>query len=173
MKNEKIIAITVLVIVVILLILYSCRDEPFTIFPRYYQNIYNDFNPYELVVLENKTPPYVKLYEGFNWKKRVFDVSLLEFPYLRLLKPINLKSFDIDLTGAPASQSVELWSVYPNSAVSSTQATGIYTDIYREPEYAFRANTPKYQKIAEVKGGEILKENVDDVVKRVFIVVKS
>jgi hypothetical protein len=163
----------VIVLILLLLAVFVCSSsEKFTIFPRTFQNLYNDFDAYDLVTAQSDHPPYVKLYEGFDHTDIVFDADVAKSPYLRLLRPIDLKSLDIDLRGASDSLTVTLWSVYPQSATASTEATGVYSDVYREPEFAFRANSAKYEKIAEVRGGDALAANVGSVVKRVFIEIR-
>jgi hypothetical protein len=124
---------------------------------------------------------YVKLYEGFNFTQKVFDkhASGSENLYYRILMPINLKSLDINVKKEPAANTplvqqprgVSIWSIYPGDTIASTEATGVYMDTYDDPAFAFRANSPKYQHIVTVKPGEQVKMELEDPVKRIFMVI--
>ena len=133
--------------------------------------------------MENRQPAkpgksYVKLYEGFNHTQKVFDKGVdksMNF-YERILRPINLKTIDINVTAdgstvmPNAPRGVTIWSVYPNDPTASTEATGVTTSAYADAAYAFRANSPKYQHIVTVNPGEHVTMELDVPVKRIFMV---
>jgi hypothetical protein len=123
---------------------------------------------------------FVRLYEGFNYTHEVFnknaDSAKDQSLYYRILMPIYLKSIDINVTpgdrdakGNP--RGVSIYSVYPGDVVASSVATGIYMDAYDDPAFAFRANSPKYQHVVSVKPGEHLRMELEDTVKRIFMVI--
>lgn len=134
--------------------------------------------------IENRQPAqegnsYVNLYEGFNFTQQVFgkNVSKSKNLYERILMPINLKSIDISVsaTGSTvrdnAPRGVSIWSVYPGDPTASTEATGVTTNAYADAAYAFRANSPKYQHILTVNPGERVTMELDEPVKRIFLVI--
>ena len=125
---------------------------------------------------------YVRLFEGFGFTHEVFQKTTTPQAgnlYYRILMPINLKSLDINVTKeAPFVGStvyprgVSIWSVYPGDATASTEATGIYMDTYTDPAFAFRANSPyKYQHVATVNPGEHVQMELNEPVKRIFMVI--
>jgi hypothetical protein len=122
---------------------------------------------------------YVKLYEGFNYTHKVFDkfTDSTGNLYYRILMPINLKSLDINVTPTSSGNAtgeprgVSIWSVYPGDQTASTEATGIYMDTYTDPTYAFRANSPKYQHVTTVEPGQHVRMELEDPVKRIFMVI--
>jgi hypothetical protein len=118
---------------------------------------------------------FVRLYEGFKLTNQVFDKSAQsnENLFERILMPVNLKSLDIQvaLKDSTRSRGVAIWSVYPGMQTASTQATGIYMDAYDDPTYAFRANTPKYHHVVTVMPGEHKIVELDEPVKRIFMII--
>ena len=114
---------------------------------------------------------YVRLYEGFKYTNLVFDKTG-DGIYYRILMPINLKSLDINLTSG-AGKVVSIWSVYPGDVLASSVATGIYMSAYTDPWYAFTANSPKYQRVATVAPGTRLQMELEDPVKRIFMVIRT
>jgi hypothetical protein len=120
---------------------------------------------------------YVRLYEGFAFNNEVFSKSAEpgETLYYRILKPINLKSIDINLSEGSKNENgirgVSIWSVYPGDPTSSTEATGIYMSTYTDPPYAFRANSPKYSHILTVEPGSHVRMELEEPVKRIFMVI--
>lgn len=125
---------------------------------------------------------YVRLYEGFDFTNEVFTKTTTPQAgnlYYRILMPINLKSLDINVTKEPpfvgstaAPRGVSIWSVYPGDATASTVATGIYMDAYTDPAFAFRANSPyKYEHVVTVGPGEHVQMELEEPVKRIFMVI--
>ena len=152
MKSEFI-----LVAIVVVLVLLLCMRAP-----REQFSVTSDAIPGE---------SYVRLYEGFKYTNMVFNKTG-DGLYYRILMPINLKSLDINLTDG-TDKVVSIWSVYPEDVLSSSVATGIYMDTYTDPWYAFRANSPKYQRVATVAPGTRLQMEVEEPVKRIFMVIKT
>lgn len=125
----------------------------------------------------NTNVNYVRLYEELDQAGLAFEFQpnmnygdKIGNGYMRIIRPISLKSIDINVPRVSADYDplryVRVWQMYGNDSTASTES-GFY-NAYTEPEWVTRSS-PKYQLIAIVLPGEHLVANVTDRVRRVLL----
>lgn len=130
-------------------------------------------------VTVNITPTldsYIKLYEKFNFQDMVWESDPRNGTnyngYIKQMVKINLKSWDINLAAYNSEydsiRRVELWNVYDGENVASLESD--FYSSYLDPEYALRANSPKYDLIVRVLPGQHVKLNADKVIKKIIVI---
>lgn len=122
---------------------------------------------------------YMKLYEGFDQKDLAFEFApFIDYTnnvgqgFLREIIKINLKSVDINLPRLGNQydeiRRIELWAVDDTNENASMESS--FYNVYLEPEYTFRANPARYQRIIQVLPGDHAKLDIVEPVKRVFVI---
>jgi hypothetical protein len=115
---------------------------------------------------------YIRLYEGFNQKNLALE--LMPGVYYKDILPINLKSVDInlpDILGGNHNRKIEIWSMYAGSPISSTEAA--FYNSYLEPEVELKSNSAKYHFILQVLPGQHVRMNMDQVIKKILLIVHN
>lgn len=120
----------------------------------------------------SKDTDYIKLYEGYNQKKLVFDyVPNFGRSYLKDIFKINLKSIDLNIPfkndGLDNVRMVKIWSLYNGENLASSESD--FYNPYTEPDFARKANDAKYKLIIDAKSGDRIKINFTEPIKRIFI----
>lgn len=155
-KMHSLIYVSLIVILILLLIFLFSNSEKFV-------------NP------TIQATPFVRLYERFNQKNLIFDLTpVLQDPtsmYFRDIVKAEIKSMDLNLPlkhdNLDDARKIEIWSVYPGDTTSSSESD--FYNPFTEPDYARRANSAKYKLLVDMKAGNRIKLNLDEPVKKVFI----
>jgi hypothetical protein len=158
-------------IILVVLVVYSLSEH---------------FEPNEPADKDN----WVRLYETFTLRPSPPDARWWEFAtndkaYIKKDLKMQLKSYDIKVKRGR----VQLWAIYPGDAIASSSALGIsgYGDAYTDamplfvdgikPGWqhtyttnAFKANSAKYQLIADAKDGDHLTGMIDYKCTRVMVI---
>lgn len=119
--------------------------------------------------------PFVRLYERFNQKNLIFDLTpVLEDPtsmYFKDIVKAEIKSIDLNLPikndNLDDVRKIEIWSIYDGNNTASSESD--FYNPYTEPDFARRANSAKYKLLVSMKAGNRIKLNLAEPVKRVFI----
>jgi hypothetical protein len=127
--------------------------------------------------------PYIRLYEGFNYQNLAYSYTPGNIDYttpagaikgyLRLIIPVNLKSVDISLpklgTQIDQIRRVEIWGMDQHDDNIASIESSFYNS-YLEPEFAMKANPARYKHLIRVLPGDRVRKEIDEPVKKIFIV---